>query len=118
SPTHALRAQRDGHRRVAEVDDARGPVTMLVPVRSRSTAAVSLLANAPNGEDGFALITLSPPARPARATPRDIVLVIDVSGSMSGRKIEQARAAGRQLLQTLTPSDRFRLIDFSSDVRT
>ena len=53
-----------------------------------------------------------------RATPRDIVLVIDVSGSMSGRKIDQARAAGRQLLQTLTPSDRFRLIDFSSDVRS
>jgi len=91
---------------------------MLVPVRSRTSAAVSLLANAPAGEDGFALITVSPPAQSVRATPRDIVLVIDVSGSMSGRKIEQARAAGRQLLQTLTPSDRFRLIDFSSDVRS
>ena len=30
----------------------------------------------------------------------------------------QARAAGRQLLGTLRPEDRFRLIDFSSDVRT
>ncbi|HXD22862.1 MAG TPA: VIT domain-containing protein [Gemmatimonadaceae bacterium] len=118
SPTNALHVAHEEHRRVARIDDAHGPVTMLVPVRSRSTAAISLLANAPNGEDGFALITLTPPARPARATPRDIVLVIDVSGSMSGRKIEQARAAGRQLLQTLTPSDRFRLIDFSSDVRT
>ncbi|MGH7653934.1 MAG: VIT domain-containing protein [Gemmatimonadaceae bacterium] len=118
SPTHSLHADREQHRRIVHVDDARGALTVLVPVRSRGTAAVSLLANAPNGEDGFALITLSPPARPARATPRDIVLVIDVSGSMSGRKIEQARAAGRQLLQTLTPSDRFRLIDFSSDVRT
>jgi Ca-activated chloride channel family protein len=118
SPTHSLHAGREENRRVARIEDARGPVTVLVPVRSRATAAVSLLANAPNGEDGFALITLSPPSRPVRATPRDIVLVIDVSGSMSGRKIEQARAAGRQLLQTLTPSDRFRLIDFSSDVRS
>ena len=118
SPTHSLVAAREQNRRVARIDDARGPVTLLVPVRSSTKAAVSLLANAPSGEDGFALITLSPPARPARATPRDIVLVIDVSGSMSGRKIEQARAAGRQLLQTLTPSDRFRLIDFSSDVRS
>jgi Ca-activated chloride channel family protein len=118
SPTHSLHIDHDQNRRVARIDDARGPVTLLVPVRSRSAAAISLLANAPSGEDGFALITLSPPARPVRATPRDIVLVIDVSGSMSGRKIEQARAAGRQLLQTLTPSDRFRLIDFSSDVRT
>jgi Ca-activated chloride channel family protein len=117
SPTHALHATHEQNRRVARIDDARGPVTMLVPVRSRTSAAISLLANAPNGEDGFALITLSPPVQSSRATPRDIVLVIDVSGSMSGRKIEQARAAGRQLLQTLTPSDRFRLIDFSSDVR-
>jgi Ca-activated chloride channel family protein len=37
---------------------------------------------------------------------------------MQGRKMEQARAAGRQLLGTLRPDDRFRLIDFSSDVRT
>ncbi len=118
SPTHSLNATTEHGRRVARIDDASGPVTLLVPVRSRATAAVSLLANAPNGEDGFALITLSPPVLTARATPRDIVLVIDVSGSMSGRKIEQARAAGRQLLQTLTSSDRFRLIDFSSDVRS
>jgi Ca-activated chloride channel family protein len=118
SPTHSLNTVREQNRRVARIDDARGPVTLLVPVRSHASAAISLLANAPNGEDGFALITLSPPVLTWRATPRDIVLVIDVSGSMSGRKIEQARAAGRQLLQTLTPSDRFRLIDFSSDVRS
>ncbi len=118
SPTHSLSATHEQNRRVARIDDARGPVTMLVPVRSHSSAAISLMANAPNGEDGFALITLSPPSHAVRVTPRDIVLVIDVSGSMSGRKIEQARAAGRQLLQTLTPSDRFRLIDFSSDVRS
>ena len=37
---------------------------------------------------------------------------------MNGQKIEQARAAGKKLLRTLSPSDRFRLIDFSSDVRT
>jgi Ca-activated chloride channel family protein len=118
SPTHSLDASREQGRRVVRAENARGPITVLLPVRSRATAAVSLLANAPNGEDGFALITLSPPAQAVRATPRDIVLVIDVSGSMSGRKIEQARAAGRQLLQSLTPSDRFRLIDFSSDVRS
>ncbi len=118
SPTHSLTTSHEDGRRVVRAENARGPITVLLPVRSRNTATVSLLANAPNGEDGFALITLSPPAQTVRATPRDIVLVIDVSGSMSGRKIEQARAAGRQLLQTLTPSDRFRLIDFSSDVRS
>lgn len=117
SPTNTLRPLRERGRRTYQATLGRGPVTVLVPVRARDAAAVSLLAHAPSGEDGYALITLSPPARAARAMPRDIVLVIDVSGSMSGRKIEQARAAGRQLLQSLTPTDRFRLIDFSSDVR-
>jgi Ca-activated chloride channel family protein len=51
-------------------------------------------------------------------TPRDVTLVLDVSGSMSGAKIKQARAAGKQVLATLNPSDRFKLIDFSTDVRS
>ena len=94
-------------------------VTLLVPARRAATAAISTLAYAPGNEDGFALITVTPPAAPREdAIPRDITLVLDVSGSMSGRKIEQARAAGGQLLATLRPADRFRLIDFSSDVRT
>jgi Ca-activated chloride channel family protein len=42
---------------------------------------------------------------------------VDVSGSMSGPKLEQAKAAMQQVLGTLTPRDRFRLIAFSSGVR-
>jgi Ca-activated chloride channel family protein len=104
--------------RRVEVRDARGEVTLLIPIRRSTSAAISLLANAPGNDDGFALITLSPPAVRPRAVPRDLTFVIDVSGSMSGQKIEQARAAGKQILGTLSPMDRFRLIDFSSDVRT
>ena len=101
-----------------EVRDARGEVTLLIPIRRSTSAAISLLANAPGNDDGFALITVSPPAVRPRAVPRDITFVVDVSGSMNGQKIEQARAAGKQLLRTLSANDRFRLIDFSSDVRT
>src|SRR3989475_9831819 len=48
---------------------------------------------------------------------RDVVAVLDVSGSMSGEKLDQAKAALVQLLGTLRAGDRFRLITFSSDVR-
>ena len=109
---------RRGSVRRVEVRDARGEVTLLIPIRRSASAAIAMLANAPGNEDGFALITLSPPAVRPRAVPRDVTFVLDVSGSMSGEKIEQARAAGKQLLRTLSPMDRFRLIDFSSDVRT
>ncbi|HEX3534067.1 MAG TPA: VIT domain-containing protein [Gemmatimonadaceae bacterium] len=108
---------RSSMRRV-EVRDATGEVTILIPIRRSTSAAISLLANAPGNGDGFALITLSPPSVRPRPVPRDLTFVIDVSGSMSGQKIEQARAAGKQILNTLSPMDRFRLIDFSSDVRT
>jgi Ca-activated chloride channel family protein len=133
SPTHSIyedpyAAEASGDRSFAssyrgstrrvEIRDARGEVTLLIPIRRSMAAAISLLANAPGNDDGFALITLSPPAVQPRAVPRDLTFVVDVSGSMSGEKIRQARAAGKQILGSLSPMDRFRLIDFSSDVRT
>jgi Ca-activated chloride channel family protein len=48
--------------------------------------------------------------------PRDVTFVIDVSGSMSGDKLVQAKAAGRTLLGTLSARDRFRLVSFATDV--
>ena len=117
SPTHSITTGHGSARRV-EVRDARGEITVLIPVRRAARAAISLLTNAPGNDDGFALITLSPPALAPRPVPRDLTFVLDVSGSMAGKKMEQARAAGKQFLQSLSSRDRFRLIDFSSDVRT
>lgn len=118
SGEYAFASNYRGSTRRVEIRDARGEVTLLIPVRRSAAAAISLLSNAPGNDDGFALITLSPPAIQPRAVPRDLTFVIDVSGSMSGEKMEQARAAGKQILRSLSPMDRFRLIDFSSDVRT
>jgi len=119
SPTHQLDVHNNANRTEVAVRGDAKDVTLLVPARRAASAAISTLAYAPGNEDAFALITVTPPATQREdAIPRDITLVLDVSGSMSGRKIEQARAAGRQLLATLRPADRFRLIDFSSDVRT
>lgn len=118
SPTHSLTTIRSGSKREVTVNGDGREITLLVPVRRSTEPAISMLAYAPARENGFALITLSPPALAPRYTDRDVTLVLDVSGSMSGRKIEQARAAGRQVLATLRPADRFRLVDFSTDVRT
>ena len=119
SPTHSIDVNtRDGRREATVRGDARD-VTLLVPVRRDAAASISMLPFAPGNEDAFTLVTVTPPlASRNETTARDITLVLDVSGSMQGRKMEQARAAGRQLLGTLRPDDRFRLIDFSSDVRT
>lgn len=118
SPTHDLRVSDDREMARVELSGGAREMTLLLPLRRGTRAAIGVLSHAPGREEGFALITLSPPAIAPRGTARDITLVLDVSGSMSGKKIEQAREAGKQLLGTLSSRDRFRLIDFASDVRT
>ncbi|MBA3890448.1 MAG: VWA domain-containing protein [Gemmatimonadaceae bacterium] len=119
SPTHELDVSERGGLRRVSVQGRGGDVTILLPSRRGTTASMTLLAHAPAGEDGFALLTVAPPAmRESRRTPRDFTFVVDVSGSMSGRKLVQAKAAGRQVLGTLRADDRFRIIDFSSDARS
>ena len=118
SPTHSVAARVSSGHRIVTVSGGGREVTLLIPLRSDTAPAITALTYAPAGEDGFALITLSPPTARRQVTPRDVTLVLDVSGSMSGRKIAQERAAALAMLQTLSPADRFRIIDFSTDVRT
>ena len=118
SPTHALVVRTTGDTRTVGVDGAARDITILLPVARSREPAISVMTNAPSGERGYALITIAPPALLPQSLPRDVTFVVDVSGSMSGGKIAQARDAGKALLATLAPRDRFRLIDFDTDVRT
>ena len=119
SPTHSIDVKDAGATRRVEVDGDGREVTLLLPMRRTNAAAITVLPYATGGrEDGFALITVSPPAMRARTTPRDITVVLDVSGSMNGDKMRQAREAAKQVLRTLSEGDRFRIVDFSTDVRT
>jgi Ca-activated chloride channel family protein len=56
-----------------------------------------------------------PEVRDAEQRPLDLSVVIDNSGSMSGEKIDQAKAAAHMLVDALTPQDRFSLIVFDSE---
>ncbi|MEP7344945.1 MAG: VIT domain-containing protein, partial [Gemmatimonadaceae bacterium] len=118
SPTHTLRDRTRDGRHVVTAEGEGRELTILLPLRNPSATSLSVLANRPDSdESGFALIAISPPTAPARTTPRDVTFVVDVSGSMRGEKLQQAKAAGRRLLSSLGRLDRFRLVDFSTDVR-
>ena len=126
SPTDAIDVvRRDGSLvEVRLLENERRPgraaFELLLP-RLGSTIGASLLAHAPDpgSEDGYFLLLLNPPAADTTETiARDVSLVLDVSGSMAGHKIEQARSALEQLLRGLRLHDRFRLITFSSAVRS
>jgi Ca-activated chloride channel family protein len=80
---------------------------------------LSLLAHrAADDPQGAFLVRLVPRLDAAPELPRDVVFVVDRSGSMEGRKIEQARAALRHGLGTLRTADRFAVVTFASDVTT
>lgn len=117
SPTHAITSRRTGDQLLITLDSAAsGDVELFVPVR-RGLVGTSLVAHAPGGEDGYFMLLVSPAQEDdAPALARDLTFVVDVSGSMSGDKIEQAKAALRQALNTLGGQDRFRLIAFSNRV--
>jgi Ca-activated chloride channel family protein len=52
-----------------------------------------------------------------QVAPRELILVVDASGSMAGESIKQARASARLALDTLAPRDRFNLVVFATDTR-
>jgi Ca-activated chloride channel family protein len=68
-------------------------------------------------QGGFFTLILQPPERVTAAdvTPKELVFVLDTSGSMEGFPIEKAKETMKLALDDLYPSDTFNLITFSGD---
>lgn len=118
SPTHPIaESRRNGTLHITVTPPVRGDIDLVLPFR-RGLIGGTVLTHAEAGEDGFALLFLAPPASDeTAAVARDLTFVVDISGSMSGEKMEQAKRAVHQALSGLRSGDRFRLIAFSSTVR-
>src|SRR5437773_1439046 len=70
-----------------------------------------------DAKGGYFTLILQPPDtfRPQDITPKEIVFVLDTSGSMSGFPIEKAKEAMKLALDGLNPQDTFNLITFAGD---
>lgn len=68
---------------------------------------------------GFFSLMLEPPQAPAdsQIQAREIVFVLDTSGSMEGEPIEASKAFMQRALQTLRPTDSFRIVQFNDTPR-
>ncbi len=68
-------------------------------------------------EKNFFMLLISPKTEidKKEILEKDIVFILDVSGSMSGEKIEQAQDALKYCINHLDPNDRFNLITFSTE---
>src|SRR5690606_11524784 len=69
-----------------------------------------------SGEEGTLRLVVLPPTSAAPPRPRDVVLVLDRSGSMMGWKMVAARRAAARIIDTLTTADRFSVIAFDDRV--
>ncbi|MBI5670314.1 MAG: VWA domain-containing protein [Chloroflexi bacterium] len=70
-------------------------------------------------EDGFFMLLVQPPVTlpDTRIISRDVIVVLDQSGSMQGDKWDQARSAAEYVLRHLNPEDRFNVVLFSTGWR-
>jgi Ca-activated chloride channel family protein len=123
SPSHALRVTGA---EVRSLDDRGTPFDRDVVVRwAVATESVQATMETARGasppaaasDTAHALLTLLPPLTPSSAVPRDVVVLLDTSGSMSGEPLAQACRILSALIDTLGEADQLELIQFSSAPR-
>ncbi len=88
---------------------------------SQEEIGVNLLSYKPeSGGEGFFLLLAAPNVDVDREEiiAKDVILVLDVSGSMRGEKIEQAKEALSFVLDNLNDEDRFNIVAFSTSTRS
>jgi len=120
SVSHAVNVQRlaDGRQRVELATGATVPnkdfILEVQPAESRQPGAALFLSPAGSGETHFLLAAYPPTAPQGRRMPVEMLYMIDVSGSMAGTSIQQAREALLHALDRLRPEDHFGILAFSS----
>src|SRR5213079_699535 len=120
SPSHKVEIKRDGpHRAVIgyESKDEK-PDTDFQLVYSSDTRDVGLrlITYKPDGDDGYFLLLAAPTvSNETRPAAKDVVFVVDTSGSMAGAKLQQAQKALRFCVENLNADDRFEIVRFSTE---
>src|SRR5882762_10325110 len=122
SPTHAIEVKRSGDRRsVVSFESGQEPQDFqLFYSLSREDFGVTLLTHREPGKDGYYLLMISPKDdwSEQEYAAKDIVFVLDTSGSMAeAGKMEKARAALLYGIRILRPQDRFNVVSFAGEER-
>lgn len=122
SPSHELDVARDGQRRARvsfESKSGQEPQDFqLFYSLSDADFGMTLLTHREPGKQGYFLLTISPKDELAEQeyAAKDIVFVLDTSGSMAeAGKMEKARAALLFGVRSLRPQDRFNVVNFAGE---
>src|SRR5690606_17820069 len=122
SSLHAvIESEGEGGRRSVELRPGERLDRDFVLRYARGDAAVRtglVIAPDRDGEGGAFALTVLPPEGAGAARPRDVVLVLDRSGSMGGWKMVAARRAAARLIDSLNDADRLAVLAFDSSIET
>jgi len=123
SPTHAIKIERPDDRHAVIHYSGKNEIPTsdfrLFYDVGRGKLGTSVVSYRPNDkEDGFYLLLATPQIEHADSerVEKTVVFVIDRSGSMSGKKIEQAREAAKFVLNNLREGDLFNIVVYDSTV--
>lgn len=121
SPYHKTDMKQDGHRYAINLANGETPANRdfeLVWKPEVGNAPQAAVFTETKKDKTYALVMVMPPSETSetktKPLPREVIFVIDTSGSMEGMSIEQARESLALALSRLTPQDRFNVIQFNS----
>ena len=124
SPSHSVEVKRHGASKATiglESNETKNESDFeLYYSMENSDVAIDLLTYKQPGEDGYFLLLASPGSetRTGKVLPKDVMFVLDTSGSMAGAKLEQAKKALSFCVENLNDADRFEIIRFATEVET
>ena len=116
SPSHKLKVRDEGDAfgiGIAPEAPLDGDFVLRWTPLVKGQVGTSVFTETFEGED-YALLLFVPGLQPRPAMPREVIFVIDTSGSMKGESIDQARTALVEALTGLRSADRFNVIQFNS----
>ncbi|MDB6112912.1 MAG: vault protein inter-alpha-trypsin protein, partial [Pedosphaera sp.] len=121
SPSHSVEVHRDGPNKATagyEASDVQPDADFQIYFSpEKDEIGVNLMTYKPAGEDGFFMLLAAPGIDvKQKVVAKDVVFVLDTSGSMAGNKLAQAKKALEFCVENLNADDRFELIRFSTEV--
>ncbi len=125
SPTHGVDIERpDEHHAIVKYTAANeipsGDFRLFYDVTDQRLGASVISYRPQTGEDGYFLLLSSPEVdwTADERTGKNVVCVFDRSGSMSGRKFEQAQRALKFVMNNLNDGDYFNLVAYDTEVES
>jgi Ca-activated chloride channel homolog len=118
SPSHEIMSTSDGRATTVRLADSVRLDRDLVLQWPASAGEVGVRMvegrGLPSDTGRYALLTVTPPRVTHAAQHRDLTVLIDASGSMSGMPLELAKRVVSDVLKSLEAGDRFEVIAFAS----